>query len=184
MSCIKRASMCSTCGERRGFEWLPGAVANKRVSNEDEQGEMMARYFENPINAHREEINGLTSAGALLFGLFFFAYKGIWRHFIIQLLLVVIFFASFGAPGTMFAMVMWIAYAVMAQGIVAANYLRNGWRESGANLSPYPEPLVGSETVSVTPTSEEKTCPFCAELVKKAAIRCRHCGSDLTVASS
>lgn len=27
---------------------------------------------------------------------------------------------------------------------------------------------------------DEKTCPYCAELVKKAAVKCRHCGSSLT----
>ena len=27
--------------------------------------------------------------------------------------------------------------------------------------------------------SDERTCPLCAETVKKAAIRCKHCGADL-----
>lgn len=25
----------------------------------------------------------------------------------------------------------------------------------------------------------EKTCPFCAELIKREAVKCKHCGSDL-----
>jgi hypothetical protein len=29
---------------------------------------------------------------------------------------------------------------------------------------------------------DEKTCPYCAETVKAAAIKCKHCGSDLATA--
>lgn len=32
--------------------------------------------------------------------------------------------------------------------------------------------------------ADEKYCPFCAEVIKRAAIRCRYCGSDLPSAES
>lgn len=37
------------------------------------------------------------------------------------------------------------------------------------------EPQVARPAV---PT-DERPCPFCAETIKKAAIKCRHCGSDI-----
>ncbi|WP_256675200.1 superinfection immunity protein [Pseudomonas sp. DE0157] len=36
-----------------------------------------------------------------------------------------------------------------------------------------PEPGIAADT------SEKKTCPFCAEQVMAAAIKCKHCGSEL-----
>lgn len=40
------------------------------------------------------------------------------------------------------------------------------------------KPLPGE----VKPEPETRDCPFCAEPIKIAAIKCKHCGSDLTTA--
>lgn len=51
--------------------------------------------------------------------------------------------------------------------------------------------LVHSILIKKDPHFEEKTmlddgmkkCPFCAELIKSEAVKCKHCGSDLTSSS-
>lgn len=41
--------------------------------------------------------------------------------------------------------------------------------------------LVWSLSAQASPTGELKTCPFCAEKIQTAAVKCKHCGSEMPV---
>jgi hypothetical protein len=61
-----------------------------------------------------------------------------------------------------------------ANGVIHAEYKRGvlatSWK--GLTVSGY----------AVKLADDSKTCPFCAETVKAQAIKCKHCGGDLTSA--
>ena len=42
---------------------------------------------------------------------------------------------------------------------------------------------VAAEEKDLIENEGMKTCPFCAEIIKNAAIKCKHCGSDLMAES-
>ena len=71
--------------------------------------------FKNPTNGHTESV-GPAWLWALLFGAFYFAYKGMWTHAIIGLILAI---PTFG--------VSWVLYAVAAPSLLRKRYLHNGW---------------------------------------------------------
>ena len=74
--------------------------------------------LENPSNGYRETVSRFTWLWALIFGALYFAYKGIWRHFVIGLIL-----------GVCTAGISWLIYPFFAKGIVVKSYQKQGWRE-------------------------------------------------------
>ncbi len=72
--------------------------------------------YRNPTNGYTERAR-LTWLWALLFGVFYFAVKGIWRHALIGFVLA---FITLG--------VSWVVYAFAAPGIIHRDYLRRGWQ--------------------------------------------------------
>jgi len=83
--------------------------------------------------------------------------------------------------------VIWLICGVVSA-IVATNKGRSGcgWFATGVLLGPLGfilalvvpknEPRVEQRSIR---SGESKKCPFCAELVKREALVCKHCGRDL-----
>jgi hypothetical protein len=133
----------------------------------------MARTFQNPFNGHREKVFGDSWVGALLFGPFYLAAKGLWRHFFIWVLILSAVRALTGMAGIIIALpILSIIYALSIQGILTNSYLRKGWVEVAEGAV---KPMISS-------ADSERHCPFCAETIKRAAVKCKHCGSDLEAA--
>ena len=73
--------------------------------------------FKNPSNGHVIS-SGTPFLWTLLFGAFYFAFKGIWKHFFLS---VVAALLTLGLA--------WFVYPFFAAGIVRSHFLEKGWVE-------------------------------------------------------
>ena len=71
--------------------------------------------FKNPSNGYQEKVTGFAFLWALMFGVLYFAYKGVWRHFVIGVIL------NFVTLGTV-----WLIYPFFAKIIVVNQYRKSG----------------------------------------------------------
>ena len=71
--------------------------------------------YENPVNGY-EETASVPFLWCLLFGVFYFMVKGIWKHVFISFLLAC---CTLGLS--------WLVYPFSARGIVINYYGRKGW---------------------------------------------------------
>lgn len=147
----------------------------------------MARTFENPANRHRETVGTSDSFGVFFLGMFYLLYKGLWAHVFVWFLLVVVPALAAGPLVVLTLPIVAIGYAIGIQSILASRYVSNGWREVAQAEAP-PSPGQVQPGASLPPAAPAvpiaegmKLCPYCAEEVKAAATKCKHCQSDLPI---
>lgn len=133
----------------------------------------MIRTFRNPNNGHTEQVGSDSWVYVVIFGAFYLAYRGLWVHFFIWIITVGGFSVITGGPGLIVALpIATIAYGVSIQGILTKSYLRRGWEEVH---------LANDGNVEQIATTQNglRECPYCAELIKTQAVKCKHCGSEI-----
>lgn len=94
----------------------------------------MASYFRNPANSYVEKAtSSWTWLWALLFGPFFFIYKGAWAVSFVYFLCLL--FLTGGQAGIIVAIALWIIFAAVATPVVRKVYLRRGWVDASPSSS-------------------------------------------------
>ncbi|NEX20254.1 hypothetical protein G3480_07990 [Thiorhodococcus mannitoliphagus] len=74
--------------------------------------------FKNPETGAIEEVPALAPLWVLLFGVFYFAYKGIWNHVLGSILFAIVT-----------AGLSWLVYPFFAYDILCKHYVDRGWIE-------------------------------------------------------
>lgn len=139
----------------------------------------MSKKFENPQGTFSEEISLISNIGVLFFGPIALALFSLWAHFVMWVLVVMVAMSANPILGFSAYCILTIFYTVTVGEFRAKKYLRDGWREISANGTSR-NTLKSSDTKGRVQDKETKKCPFCAEEIRIEAIKCKHCGSDLS----
>lgn len=102
----------------------------------------MATYFMNPANRYIEKVTGAwTWLWPLLFGPFYYIYKGAWPYAFAYLLALILL--GGGQTGVLLSFVLWVVFAIAIYPVVRATYSRSGWIETDPE---HERELAGSPT--------------------------------------
>lgn len=132
----------------------------------------MATKFRNPANGYEVEVPDTAWLWTLLFGGFYFAVKGVWRHVAVLFMLALLVGA--GPPillpviglallpfGLALLAVVWVTYPFFARTILETHYLVSGWER----LPDEVRPRVEEPTFSLgeSHTAQPRSLPSDAE---------------------
>lgn len=82
-------------------------------------------YFENPQNKAVIQVsNGASWFWMLLLGPIYLAFKGIWTHVVVYILLWLALIVTVVGP-----FLVWLGYTFATYAIIRKHYIHNGWTE-------------------------------------------------------